>query len=68
MEASKNSFENVLKKAQSLGYAEPGNPKLDLNGYDALKAKILLHCRLIANIDQSIEWKELKILNTKISK
>ena len=42
METTKNSFEDVLKKAQSLGYAEPGNPKLDLNGYDALaKVKIL---------------------------
>ena len=27
----------VLKKAQKLGYAEPGNPKLDLNGFDALQ-------------------------------
>ena len=35
-------FVNVLKKAQKLGYAEPSNPKLDLNGYDALaKVKIL---------------------------
>ena len=25
----------LLKKAQKLGYAEPGNPKLDLNGFDA---------------------------------
>ena len=42
MEKSKNSFKKVLSKAQSLGYAEPGNPKLDLNGYDALsKVKIL---------------------------
>ncbi len=42
MERSKNSFPNVLKKAQVLGYAEPGNPKLDLNGYDALaKVRIL---------------------------
>ena len=42
MEKTKDSFKNVLKKAQSLGYAEPGNPKLDLNGYDALaKIKIL---------------------------
>ncbi len=42
METSKDSFKNVLKKAQSLGYAEPGNPKLDLNGNDALsKVKIL---------------------------
>jgi len=42
MEISKESFFNVLKGAQRLGYAEPGNPKLDLNGYDALaKIKIL---------------------------
>ena len=42
MERTKESFGNVLKKAQKLGYAEPGNPKLDLNGYDALaKIKIL---------------------------
>ena len=42
MEATKDSFSNVLKKAQLLGYAEPVNPKLDLNGYDALaKVKIL---------------------------
>ena len=33
---------NVLKKAQKLGYAEPGNPKLDLNGFDAFaKVRIL---------------------------
>jgi len=42
MELTKETFKNVLKKAQSLGYAEPGNPKLDLNGYDAMaKIKIL---------------------------
>ena len=42
MEKTKDSFVSVLKKAQNLGYAEPGNPKLDLNGYDALaKIKIL---------------------------
>ena len=42
MENSKDSFTNVLKKAQTLGYAEPKNPKLDLNGYDTLaKVKIL---------------------------
>ena len=42
MEKTKDSFKNVLKKAQYLGYAEPGNPKLDLNGYDALaKVRIL---------------------------
>ena len=42
MEKTKDSFSNVLKKAQLLGYAEPVNPKLDLNGYDAFaKVKIL---------------------------
>ena len=42
METTKESFPNVLIKAQKLGYAEPVNPKLDLNGYDALsKVKIL---------------------------
>ncbi len=42
MEKTKDSFQNVLKKAQKLGYAEPGNPKLDLNGYDAFaKVRIL---------------------------
>jgi len=42
MEKSKDSFNNVLHKAQKLGYAEPGNPKLDLNGYDAFaKVRIL---------------------------
>ncbi len=42
MEETKESFTNVLSKAQKLGYAEPVNPKLDLNGYDALaKVKIL---------------------------
>ena len=42
MERSKDSFSNVLKKAQKLGYAEPRDPKFDLNGYDALaKIRIL---------------------------
>ena len=42
MEKSNNQFKDVLKKAQKLGYAEPGNPKLDLNGYDAFaKVRIL---------------------------
>ena len=42
MEVTKDTFHNVLKNAQNLGYAEPGNPKLDLNGYDTLaKVKIL---------------------------
>jgi homoserine dehydrogenase len=42
MENSNQNFSEVLKKAQLLGYAEPGNPKLDLNGYDAFaKIRIL---------------------------
>ena len=42
MENSNQSFPEVLKKAQKLGYAEPGNPKLDLNGFDAFaKVRIL---------------------------
>ena len=42
MEKTGDAFKTVLKKAQDLGYAEPGNPKLDLNGYDTLaKVKIL---------------------------
>ena len=41
MEKKKQSLKVVLKQAQKLGYAEPINPKLDLNGYDALsKIKI----------------------------
>ena len=42
MENTGSSFKNALVKAQNLRYAEPGNPKLDLNGYDTLaKVKIL---------------------------
>ena len=42
MEKTGETFEKVLKKAQKLGYAEPGNPKLDLNGFDAFaKVRIL---------------------------
>ncbi len=42
MENLNETFQNVLHKAQKLGYAEPGNPKLDLNGFDAFaKIKIL---------------------------
>ena len=42
MENSNENFDRVLKKAQKLGYAEPGNPKLDLNGFDAFaKVRIL---------------------------
>ena len=42
MENTNENFDNVLRKAQKLGYAEPGNPKLDLNGFDAFaKVRIL---------------------------
>ena len=42
MEITKDTFKNVLKKAQNLGYVEPVNPKLDLNGNDVLaKVRIL---------------------------
>ncbi len=42
MENTNETFDKVLKKAQNLGYAEPGNPKLDLNGFDAFaKVRIL---------------------------
>ena len=45
MENSNKNFSDVLKKAQQLGYAEPGNPKLDLNGFDAF-AKVEFYQRL----------------------
>ncbi len=48
MEKTKDNFSNVLIKAQSLGYAEPGNPKLDLNGSDAF-AKIRILSSLAFN-------------------
>ena len=42
MEKSGEPFSKVLKKAQQLGYAEPGNPRFDLNGFDAFaKVRIL---------------------------
>tara|TARA_Y100001970_G_scaffold251246_1_gene323805 strand:- start:1162 stop:2454 length:1293 start_codon:yes stop_codon:yes gene_type:complete len=42
MENTNENFDKVLKKAQELGYAEPTNPKLDLNGFDAFaKVRIL---------------------------
>ena len=42
MESSNQTFDKVLQKAQKLGFAEPGNPKLDLNGFDAFaKIRIL---------------------------
>ena len=79
MEDTKENFETVLKKAQSLGYAEPGNPKLDLNGYDALaKVRILSSLAFNKKISnksclmegiENIEIKDIEIadqLNLKI--
>ncbi len=73
MEATRNTFKNVLKKAQSLGYAEPGNPKLDLNGNDALaKVKILSSLSFNNKISNSnylmegienIEYKDIEIVD-----
>jgi len=71
MENSNQNFFDVLKKAQKLGYAEPGNPKLDLNGYDAFakvrilsslsfNSKISKHKCLIEGIEK-IDLKDIKI-------
>jgi homoserine dehydrogenase len=60
-----------LKRAQKLGYAEPGNPKLDLNGFDALaKIRILSSLSFNKNISkqkclmegiENIEFKDIEI-------
>ena len=73
MESSNDGFANVLKKAQKLGYAEPGNPKLDLNGFDAFakvrilsalafNTKISKHKCLMEGIEK-IELKDIEIAN-----
>ena len=79
MEKSNDSFSEVLKKAQILGYAEPANPKFDLNGYDALaKVRILSSLAFNKKISknvclmegiENIETKDIEIakqLNLKI--
>jgi len=73
MESSNDSFANVLKKAQMLGYAEPGNPKLDLNGFDAFaKVRILSSLAFNTKISkykclmegiEKVELKDIKIAN-----
>ncbi len=73
MENSNESFEKVLKKAQVLGYAEPGNPKLDLNGFDAFaKIRILSALSFNTKISKSkcimegienIKLEDIKIAN-----
>jgi homoserine dehydrogenase len=73
MEYSNDNFSNVLKKAQQLGYAEPGNPILDLNGFDAFaKVRILSSLSFNTKISKTkclmegiekIELKDIKIAN-----
>jgi len=59
MEETKSAFSTVLKKAQLLGYAEPGNPKLDLNVYDALaKVKILSALAFNKRLSNSVSLME----------
>ncbi len=79
MEKTKQPLNIVLKQAQKLGYAEPVNPKLDLNGSDALsKIKILSSLAFNIKISKSnclmegienIDLKDIQIakqLNLKI--
>ena len=73
MENLNENFTDVLKKAQILGYAEPGNPKLDLNGFDAFaKVRILSALAFNSKISKNkcllegiekIELKDIKIAN-----
>ena len=73
MENSNETFDKVLQKAQKLGYAEPGNPKLDLNGFDAF-AKIRILSALSFNTKistskcimegiENIKLEDIKIAN-----
>ena len=73
MENTNETFDKVLQKAQKLGYAEPGNPKLDLNGFDAF-AKIRILSALAFNINisknkcimegiENIKLEDIKIAN-----
>ena len=73
MDKTNDSFHNVLKKAQSLGYAEPGDSKLDINGNDTLakvrilsslafKKKISKNKLLMEGIE-NIEPKDFEIAN-----
>ena len=65
LENNNETFDTVLKKAQIFGYAEPGNPKLDLNGFDAFaKIRILSALSLIPKYQKIIAlWREYRILN-----
>ncbi len=79
MENDNENFDKVLQKAQKLGYAEPGNPKFDLNGFDAFaKVRILSALAFNNKISknncimegiENIELKDIKIasqLNLRI--
>ena len=71
MNKTSDTFQKVLKRAQVLGYAEPGDPKLDINGYDTLaKVRILSSLAFKKKISKSnllmegienIEPKDFKI-------
>ena len=73
MENNNETFDKVLQKAQKLGYAEPGNPKLDLNGFDAFaKIRILSALSFNTKISKSkcimegienIKLEDIKIAN-----
>ena len=73
MQETNNSFKDVLKKAQKLGFAET-NPKFDLNGQDVLsKIKILsslsFNKKISANKSlmkgiEDIELKDIKMANS----
>jgi len=73
MEETNNSFKDVLKKAQKLGFAET-NPKFDLNGQDVLsKIKILSSLSFNKKISKTkslmkgiedIELKDIKMANS----
>ena len=73
MEETNNSFKDVLKKAQKLGFAET-NPKFDLNGQDVLsKIKILSSLSFNNKIStnkslmkgiEDIELKDIKMANS----
>ncbi len=73
MESSNLTFDKVLQKAQKLGFAEPGNPKLDLNGFDAFaKIRILSALSFNGKISKSkcimegienIKLEDIKIAN-----
>ena len=73
MENTGETFDKVLKKAQQLGYAEPGNPKLDLNGFDAFAKVRILSALSFNNLIsknkcimegiENIDIKDIKIAN-----